>query len=129
MESLTKTQTFRPDWLEPGLIRAEYGPNDKKTQFQEPWVVLHCFFVQLQMLTLFLVLTEKFDQKSNFLSLFFLELGLIRAEKGLKRGESMIFKSREWYYIVSMYNYYWLTLFLVLIKEFDQKSNFQPRLA
>jgi len=29
----------------------------------------------------------------------------------------------------SMYKYYQLTLFLVLIGKFDQKLNFQPRLA
>jgi len=38
----------------------------------------------------------------------------------------VIFKSEEWYYIVSMYKYYQVTLFLVLIQKFDQKSNFQP---
>jgi len=38
----------------------------------------------------------------------------------------MIFKSQEGYYIVSMYKYYQVTLFLVLIQKFDQKSNFQP---
>jgi len=39
----------------------------------------------------------------------------------------MILKSREQYYIVFMYNYYQLTLFLVL--SGDQKSNFQPWLV
>jgi len=38
----------------------------------------------------------------------------------------MVFKSHECYYIVSMYNYYQLTLFLVLIKIFDQKLSFHP---
>jgi len=38
----------------------------------------------------------------------------------------MIFKSRKGYYIVSVYKYYRLTLFLVLIGKFDQKPNFQP---
>jgi len=38
----------------------------------------------------------------------------------------MIFKSREWYYIVSMCKHYQLTLFLVIIGKFDQKSNFKP---
>jgi len=37
----------------------------------------------------------------------------------------MIFKSRDWYYIVSMYKYYQLTLFRVFIEKFDQKSNSQ----
>jgi len=39
----------------------------------------------------------------------------------------MVLKSRERYYIISIYKYYQLTLFLVLIGKFDQKSNFQPR--
>jgi len=40
----------------------------------------------------------------------------------------VIFKIREWYYIVSMYNYYHLTVFLVLIgKESLTKSQtFNP---
>jgi len=46
-----------------------------------------------------------------------------------KQGENVIFKSREWYYIVSMYKYYYLTLFLVLNGKFDQKSNFHHQLA
>jgi len=29
-------------------------------------------------------------------------------------------------YLVSMYNYFQLTLFLVLIEKFDKKSNFRP---
>jgi len=41
----------------------------------------------------------------------------------------MVPMSRELYYIVTMYKYYQLTLFLVLIGKFDQKPNFQPRLA
>ena len=41
----------------------------------------------------------------------------------------MVIKGREWYYIVSMYKYYQLALFLVLIGKFNQKSNFYPRLA
>jgi len=38
----------------------------------------------------------------------------------------MIFKSREWYYIVYIYIYYQLNLFQILIGKFDQKPNFQP---
>jgi len=38
----------------------------------------------------------------------------------------VVIKGREWYYIVSMYKYYQLTLFLVLIGKFDQKLNFYP---
>jgi len=41
----------------------------------------------------------------------------------------MVFKGVEWFYIDYMYNYYQLTMFLVLIEKFDQKSNFQPRLT
>ena len=48
-------------------------------------------------LTLFIALIEKFDQKSNFQPRF------AWAKIGTKRGENMIFQSREWYYIVSMY--------------------------
>ena len=44
-------------------------------------------------------------------------------------GENIVLKRRELYYIVTMYKYYQLTLFLVLIGKFDQKPNFQPRLA
>jgi len=36
----------------------------------------------------------------------------------------MIFKSREWYYIISIDNYHKLSLFLILVVKFDQKSNF-----
>ena len=50
-------------------------------------------------------------------------LGLIKAE-GPKRGENVALKSQEYYYIVSNYNNVnQLTLFLVLIGKFDQKSN------
>jgi len=38
----------------------------------------------------------------------------------------VLFKSHKGYYIVSMYEYYQLTLFLVLIEKFDQKPNFSP---
>jgi len=46
-----------------------------------------------------------------------------------KRRENKIFKSRERYYIVYIYKYYWLILFLILIEKFDQKSYFHSRLA
>ena len=39
---------------------------------------------------------------------------------GHKRGENMVLKSCEWYYIDSIFKYYQLTLFLVLIRKFDQ---------
>jgi len=41
----------------------------------------------------------------------------------------MIFKSKEWYYLVSLYNYFQLNLFLVLSRKFDRRSNFHSRLA
>ena len=78
-------------------------------------------------LNLFLVLTGKFDQKSNFHP----RIAWSRPYKSQivpKQGENFILKSREWYYIISMYKYK-LTFFLSLIGKFDQKSNFQPRLA
>jgi len=78
-------------------------------------------------LNLFLVLTGKFDRKSNFHP----RMAWSRPYKrliGPKQGENFILKSQEWYYNISMYKYK-LTLFLSLIEKFDQKSNFQPRLA
>jgi len=48
---------------------------------------------------------------------------------GPKRRENIDLKSQEWYYIVSIYNYYQLILFVVLIEKFNQKSNFRPQLA
>ena len=38
----------------------------------------------------------------------------------------MDLKNREWYYIISIYNYYLLIFLLVLIKKFDKMSNFHP---
>ena len=64
--------------------------------------------------TFLLVLIEKLNQKSNFQPW----LAWTRSYKsriGPKQGENIVFKSREWYYIVSMYKYYQLNLFLVLI--------------
>jgi len=40
--------------------------------------------------------------------------------------EKVVLKSREQYYIVFIYNYFKLTLFLVLIGKFDKKTNFRP---
>ena len=51
-----------------------------------------------------------------------------KSQIGPKQGENFIPKSREWYYIISMYKYKF-TFFLSLIGKFDKKSNFQPRLA
>ena len=39
MGSLTKSQTFSPDWPELGLIKAEEGKTWEKCGFQEPGVV------------------------------------------------------------------------------------------
>ena len=74
-----------------------------------------------------LVLTGKFDQKSNFPP----QMAWSRPYKsqiGPKEGENFILKSRERYYIISMHKYK-LTFFLSLIGKFDQKSNFHPRMA
>jgi len=52
-------------------------------------------------LTLFLVLIGKFDKSQTF--------GLEWPKPGLSRaqiGKNMVFKSREWYDIVSIYKYY-----------------------
>jgi len=58
------------------------------------------------------------------------ELGLIGDEWiRPKWGESMIFKNQKCYYIVLCINTTKLSLFLALIGEFNQKSNFQPRLT
>jgi len=69
-----------------------------------------------------------FYQKSNFHP----HLARSRQYKsriGPKHGENDIFKSREKYYIVFMYEYYKLNLFVFLIWKFDKKSNFQSRLV
>ena len=79
-------------------------------------------------LTLFLVLIMKFDQKS----IIHPQLAwnqLYKSRVGPKRIENMVLNSRKSYYIVSMYKYYQLTIFLILIGNFDQKLNFQPRLV
>ena len=78
-------------------------------------------------LNLFLVLIRKFDQKSNFHPRMAWSRPY-KSQVGPKQGENFILKSREWYYIISMYKYK-LTFFLSLIRKFDQKSNSQPRLA
>ena len=78
-------------------------------------------------LNLFLVLTGKFDQKSNFHP----QMAWSKPYKskiGPKQGENFILKSQEWYYIIFMYKYQ-LTFILSIVEKFDRKSNFQPRLA
>ena len=74
---------------------------------------------------MFLVLIEKFDQKANFHP----RLVWIRPYKsriGPKQGENMVFKSREWHYIVSIYKYYNLTLFLVLFGSLTKSQILSP---
>ena len=41
----------------------------------------------------------------------------------------MVIKIQLWYYTLSMYKYYQLTFFPVLIEKIDQKWNFQPQLV
>jgi len=48
---------------------------------------------------------------------------------GPKRGENVVIKIWLWYYALSMYKYYQLTFFLVLIEKIDQKSNFLLKLV
>ena len=75
----------------------------------------------------------KFDKKSNIHP----RLAWNRPYKsrvGPKRIENMILNCQKWYYIGNfdqkyyignfMYKYYQLTIFLILIGNFDQKSNF-----
>jgi len=45
---------------------------------------------------------------------------------GNKHGENMVFKCRELYCIVFVYNYYKLTFFLVLIRKFFKSQIFIP---
>ena len=54
-------------------------------------------------LTLFLVLIGKFDQKSNVHSR--LAEQPYKSQIRPKRGENVVFKSREWYYIISIHKY------------------------
>jgi len=78
-------------------------------------------------LTLFLVLIMKFDQNS----IIHPRLAWNRPYKSLvgpKQIENIVLISWKWYYIVFMYKYYQLIIFLILIGNFDQKLNFQPRL-
>ena len=65
----------------------------------------------------------KVDQNLNFQPL----LAWTRpynSRRGARREEIVILKDREWYYIVSIDNYYWLIFILLLIGKFDQNSNF-----
>jgi len=85
-------------------------------------VELQNFYVQIYQFTLFLVSLGSLT-KCHTLA----PIGLTRPYKsrvGPKRGENVALKSQEYYYIVSNYNNVnQLTLFLVLIGKFDQKSN------
>ena len=48
-----------------------------------------------------------------------------KSQIGNKQGENVIFKSQEWYYIVSMHKYYQLSLFLIL-ESFTKSQIFSP---
>ena len=77
---------------------------------------------------MFLVFIEKFDQKSDFQT----QLARTKPYKsrmGSKLGENIVFQKTGAVLHSFYVNYYWLNLFLVLIRKFDQKSNFQPWLA
>ena len=90
----------------------------RKCDYQESGVYYKVFMYNYHQLTLFLVLIWKFDQKSSFHP----QLAWSRPYKsqiGPKRRENMIFHSWEWCYIVSIYKYYQLNLFLLLIRKFD----------
>jgi len=77
------------------------------------------------LLTLFLILIKKLTKSQTFIP-DLPEIGHIKAKQGPNMEKTWFLKSWNWYYIVSMYKYYKLTLFLVLIGKFDQKSNFSP---
>ena len=70
------------------------------------------FMYKYNQLALFVVLNRKFDKKSNSQPNW-PELGVIRAELGITWGKRDFQKMRV-VLQVSMYNYYQLTLFLVL---------------
>jgi len=67
--------------------------------------------------------SQSFCQSSNFQP----RLAWSRLYKS-QVGKNMILKSRETYYIFSMYKYYQFTLFLVLIQKFNQIQTFTPDL-
>jgi len=52
IESLTKSQIFRPHWLEPHHIRDEYCQMSRKYGFQESGIILHSFYAQLLLISL-----------------------------------------------------------------------------
>jgi len=54
------------------------------------------------------------------------ETKLDKSRKGPKRGENIFFMGREWYYVVSMYKLYQLTLFLVFIDKLTRSQTFSP---
>ena len=91
---------------------------------RQEWYYIVSIYKYYQV-TLFLVLIQKFDRKSNFQP-DWPELGLIRFDQYPDR-EKFFLKRREWWYVVSMYKHFELTLYLIQIRKFDQKSNFQPR--
>jgi len=52
LRSLTKSQTFKPNWFELGLMRAEYGPNGEKTWFSRAVSGLYGVYIQLLLIKL-----------------------------------------------------------------------------
>ena len=51
---------------------------------------------------------------------------VIKIRLGPKQIQNMVLNSWKWYYIVYMYKYYQLTIFLILIWNFDQSQTFSP---
>jgi len=125
---LINSQTFSPDWTKIGHIKVEWEQKHGNRSSQEPGVVLYSFYVQLLPINFVSCLNWKFDQKLNF-HLRLAWTRICKCQIRPKQGENVVLKSRERYYIISIYKYYEKTLFLVLIGKFDQKSNFHPQLV
>jgi len=80
-------------WLELSLIRAKYGLNGRKHDFQEPGVVLHSFDAQILSIKLISTLNWEVWPKPNFQ----LWLASTRPYKSWimkKHGENSVLKSR-----------------------------------
>jgi len=77
----------------------------RKYDFQEPGVVLDSFYIKLLLFILVSNFIRKFDQKLNFQRKF-ARSRLHKQRIGHKQRENLVAKSNEWYYLVSLYNYY-----------------------
>ena len=89
----------------------------RKRDSQELGLVLYRFYVQLRPINLISSLNKEVCPKVKFHPW----LAWTRPYKsriGPKEGENLSFKSRMWYHKFFMYNYFQLTLFLVLIGMF-----------